>query len=97
MMTSTSDSIAIATFRNPEGLEKAGSTLFAESSNSGVAQLDHGGAGGAGLIQSGSLEGSNVDTAEEFVRLIEAQRSFQGNARVITKSDEMLAELVQIV
>lgn len=93
----TIDSIAIATFRNPEGLEKAGSTLFAESSNSGVAQLDHGGAGGAGLIQSGSLEGSNVDTAEEFVRLIEAQRSFQGNARVITKSDEMLAELVQIV
>jgi flagellar hook protein FlgE len=47
-------------------------------------------------VVSGSLEGSNVDVAEEFVRLIEAQRGFQANARVISTTDQVLAELVNL-
>lgn len=91
------DTIGVATFQNQDGLSKEGSTLFAETSASGAAVLDQAAVGNAGAIVSGSLEGSNVDIAEEFVRLIEAQRAFQGNARVVTKTDEMLAELTQIV
>ena len=54
-------------------------------------------AGSSGTIVAGTLEGSNVDIAEEFVRLIEAQRSFQANARMVTTTDEVLAELVNLV
>jgi len=53
--------------------------------------------GSAGSIMAGTLEASNVDIAEEFVRLIEAQRSFQANARMISTTDEILAELVNLV
>lgn len=91
------DQIAIAVFSNPGGLVRAGSSLFEESSNSGVPQLQSAGTGRAGTIFGGALESSNVDVAEEFVRLIEAQRGFQANARVIKVSDELLNELVNIV
>jgi flagellar hook protein FlgE len=91
------DTLAIATFQNQDGLAREGSTLFSATSNSGSALIDQAGAAGAGTIQSEALEGSNVDIAEEFVRLIEAQRAFQGNARIVTKTDEMLQELTNIV
>ena len=91
------DQIAVAVFSNPSGLLRAGSSLFEESPNSGVPQLQTAGAGRAGTIFGGTLESSNVDVAEEFVRLIEAQRGFQANARVIKVSDELLNELVNIV
>ena len=91
------NTIALAQFQNEGGLVRAGTTLFKSSDNSGQALITPAAVGGGGAIVSGALEGSNVDTAEEFVRLIEAQRSFQSRARVVTTADEVLAELLQIV
>jgi len=91
------EQVALATFSNPGGLMRAGDSLFEESTNSGVAQLQAAGTGRAGALTGGALESSNVDVAEEFVHLIEAQRGFQANARVIRVSDELLNELVNIV
>ena len=90
------DTLQVALFTNPAGLSRDGNGLMKVSSNSGSAQLATPGSGAAGTVVSGSLEGSNVDVAEEFVRLIEAQRGFQANARVISTTDQVLAELVNI-
>jgi flagellar hook protein FlgE len=67
------------------------------SANSGAPILGSGLSGAAGEVVGGALENSNVDTAEQFVRLIEAQRGFQANARVITAQDEVLRETVNLV
>ncbi|MCB9834149.1 MAG: flagellar hook-basal body complex protein [Planctomycetes bacterium] len=91
------DQVGVAQFRNNAGLIREGSTLFRRSDNSGIPLVGQAGVAGAGAIVAGALEGSNVDTAEEFVRLIEAQRSFQGSARIVTTADEIFAELLQIV
>jgi flagellar hook protein FlgE len=88
--------LALATFANPEGLEKAGSSSFRSTVNSGLAQMGVGAEGGRGLISSGTLEMSNVDLANEFTNLIVAQRGFQANSRVVTTSDEMLQEVVNL-
>ncbi|MBK5224937.1 MAG: flagellar hook protein FlgE, partial [Acidimicrobiia bacterium] len=69
--------IALASFANPEGLEKVGGSNFRTTMNSGLAQLGTAGAGGRGLMSSGTLEMSNVDLAQEFTNLIIAQRGFQ--------------------
>jgi flagellar hook protein FlgE len=87
--------LAMAVFANPEGLERVGGA-WKSSANSGTAQVGQAGAGGRGLLAAGNLEMSNVDLAEEFTRLIVAQRGFQGNARVITTSDEVLQEVVNL-
>ncbi len=86
----------VALFTNPAGLERAGTGFYRATSNSGQPQFAAAGAGSAGSVVSGSLEGSNVDVAEEFVRLIEAQRGFQANARIISTSNEVLAELTRL-
>lgn len=88
--------LQLALFTNPAGLERAGNGFFVATSNSGQPQFATASSGGAGAIVSGSLEGSNVDVAEEFVRLIEAQRGFQANARIISTSNEVLAELTRL-
>jgi flagellar hook protein FlgE len=88
--------LQMALFTNPAGLERAGNGLLKLSSNSGAALLANAGTGAAGTVVSGSLEGSNVDVAEEFVRLIEAQRGFQANARIISTTDQVLGELVNL-
>jgi flagellar hook protein FlgE len=88
--------IAVADFANPEGLERAGDTVFRESANSGAAQILAPGSGGAGKLMGGALEMSNVDLAQEFTNLIIAQRGFQATSRVITTSDSVLEELVNI-
>ncbi|HRX25232.1 MAG TPA: flagellar hook-basal body complex protein, partial [Aminivibrio sp.] len=88
--------IALALFSNPTGLTKVGSTAFAASNNSGLAQVVAAGEGGAGTIAGGTLEMANVDLSEEFVRLIVAQRGFQANARVVTTSDQVLEEVINI-
>lgn len=89
--------IGIATFTNPEGLLQTGDNLYAESTNSGLAQISAGDVGRAGSIVGGALENSNIDTAEQFVYLIQAQRGFQANSRVITAQNEVLRDLVNIV
>lgn len=88
--------LRLATFANPAGLSKVGSNLFRETSNSGVANVGDAGTGRRGTLAPGSLEGSNVDLADEFTKLIVAQRGFQANARVITTSDEVLQEAVNL-
>lgn len=88
--------VIIAKFPNAEGLEKAGSNLFAESNNSGVAQASMPYEDGAGSVVAGALEMSNVDLSEEFTEMIVAQRGFQANTRIITTSDEILQELVNL-
>lgn len=89
--------IAVATFANQEGLTRQGETMYTETANSGVAILGSAQSGSAGVVRAGSLESSNVDIAREFVNLIEAQRGFQANARVISATDQLLAELVNII
>lgn len=88
--------VAMAVFNNPEGLTRAGNTLFQESNNSGTAQVGTALSGGRGVIKPGSLEMSNVDLSQEFTNLIITQRGFQASSRVITSSDEMLQELVNL-
>ncbi|HRV92063.1 MAG TPA: flagellar hook-basal body complex protein [Anaerolineae bacterium] len=88
--------IAIASFLNPGGLQKEGQSLFATSANSGVAQVGLPGQDGRGQIAAGYLEMSNVELAQQFTSMIVAQRGFQANSRVITTSDEMLQELVNL-
>jgi flagellar hook protein FlgE len=88
--------LAMATFNNAAGLEKVGGSEFRTTANSGLAQLGIPGSGGRGLMQSGSLEMSNVDLAQEFTNLIIAQRGFQANSKVITASDELLGDLVNL-
>ncbi len=88
--------LALANFTNPVGLEKAGGSLFTTTVNSGTIQLGTPGTGGRGTLAGGSLEMSNVDLSSEFTNLIVAQRGFQANARVITTSDQVLQELVDL-
>ncbi len=87
--------LAIALFTNPQGLERVGGAWRA-TVNSGEVQIGQAGTGGRGVLSSGTLEASNVDLAEEFTRLIVAQRGFQGNARVVTTADEVLQEVVNL-
>lgn len=88
--------IAIATFENPDGLVRIGDTSFTESLSSGAPDIGAAGQDVRGLITSGALESSNVDLGQEFTNLIIAQRGFQANGRVVTTSDEMLSELVNL-
>jgi len=88
--------IQMAKFSNPGGLEKTGGNLFRESANSGTALTGFALQQGFGQMESGFLEMSNVDLAEEFTEMIVAQRGFQANTRIITTSDEILQELVNL-
>jgi len=89
--------LALTTFANPEGLEKAGgSTNYRATVNSGLPQTGVAGQAGRGFISGGALEMSNVDLAQEFTSLIVAQRGFQANSRVVSTSDEMLQEVVNL-
>ncbi|BCV24929.1 flagellar hook protein FlgE [Gelria sp. Kuro-4] len=88
--------VALATFTNPGGLISKGGSLFAVSNNSGAPEVSEPGSGQAGAIAPSSLEMSNVDLSEEFTDMIVTQRGFQANSRVITVSDEMLQELVNL-
>lgn len=91
----TISNIALARFSNAEGLNKVGGNLYQSSPNSGVPQFGIGG-GAYGTVVSGKLEMSNVDLSEEFTEMIVAQRGFQANSRIITTSDEILQELVNL-
>ena len=88
--------ICLATFNNQNSLEKVGENVFRENANSGTATLANPGANGAATINPGSLEMSNVDLAKEFTDMITTQRGFQANSRIITTSDSLLEELVNL-
>jgi flagellar hook protein FlgE len=88
--------VALATFKNVNGLEKVGDSEFRSTVNSGLAQVGTPSSAGLGQVLSGALEMSNVDLAQEFTNLVIAQRGFQANSRIITTSDELLQELVSM-
>jgi len=88
--------IAIGVFSNASGLEKAGNSLYLESASSGPVTVTEAFLDGAGKIDGGGLEMSNVDLANEFTDMIVTQRGFQANSRIITVSDTMLEELVNL-
>ncbi len=88
--------VALATFANNGGLEKAGQTNFIESNNSGIADISAAGTIGKGNIIAGALEMSNVDLSEQFVDMIVTQRGFQANSKTIQTSDQMLQELLTL-
>ncbi|MCL2689751.1 MAG: flagellar hook-basal body complex protein [Chitinispirillia bacterium] len=89
--------IMVAEFNNPAGLLKTGNSMFAVSPNSGQAVLHQPGVGTPSTIKPGALEMSNVELETEFTNMITIQRGYQANARIITTSDSMLQELVQLV
>jgi flagellar hook protein FlgE len=88
--------VALARFIAPTVLTKLGRNLFAESSESGSPIIGTAGTAGRGRIFANSLEASNIDLADEFVKMIAAQRGFQANTRVITTTDDLLTELMMI-
>ncbi|MCQ1527995.1 flagellar hook protein FlgE [Lutispora saccharofermentans] len=88
--------VALAGFKNPAGLEKIAENMYQVSSNSGEAIYGLPGSGGLGALNPGTLEMSNVDISREFTEMISTQRGFQANSRIITTSDEMLQELVNM-
>jgi flagellar hook protein FlgE len=88
--------LALASFLNPAGLLRVGQNAFQESSASGASAIGKPGSGGRGKVVTGSLEMSNVDLATQFTSMITAERGFQANSRVITTSDEMLQDLVNL-
>lgn len=88
--------IDLVTFANPSGLIQSGGTYFTTSENSGALNYTKPGEGGSGATISGSLELSNVDLSREFTDMIGTQRGYQANARIITVSDTLLEELVNL-
>ena len=89
--------IRLATFQNPEGLEAVGNGYYKASGNSGEAMESAANSGGTGSIRTKSLEKSNVNTAVEFVRLMEAQNGYQANARTIKVANDILKELTNLI
>lgn len=88
--------IDLATFDNPQGLSQVGDTYFAATANSGKPNTVKPGEQGTGAIASSALEMSNVDLSQEFADMITTQRGFQANSRLITVSDTMLEELINL-
>jgi flagellar hook protein FlgE len=88
--------LSLANFNNPPGLEKVGNSDYRQSVNSGEPLLGVAGTGGRGTLQAGALEMSNVDLGQEFTNLIISERGFQANSKVITASDEVLQDLVNL-
>lgn len=95
-VTKTLGKLVLASFNNPGGLQKNGNNNYLESANSGVAVVGEAGTNIQGSISSGFLESSNVDLAQEFANIITTQRGFQANARVITSTDTLLQEVVNL-
>lgn len=89
--------LILATFENNSALEKMGENAYRGTVNSGDAMYDVPGTGGSGTINPGTLEMSNVDLTSQFADMIVTQRGFQANSRIITTTDEMLEEVVNMV
>jgi len=88
--------VALARFLNIQGLSKEGGGLYSETRDSGTAITNRPGTNGLGSISPNSLEQSNVDIANEFVRMITTQRGFQANSKIVTTIDAMLGEVINM-
>ena len=87
--------LTLADFVNTAGLQAKGGNVYVETGASGPAQVGSPGTAGAGLLVQGALEGSNVNTVEELVSMIETQRAYETNAKAISTVDQMLGFLNQ--
>ena len=88
--------VAVANFANPQGLQQLGNTQWAETFSSGQALRGSAGNSGFGLVQSGALEGANVDVTEQLVNMITAQRNFQANAQMISTADSITQTIINM-
>ncbi|HEY9179400.1 MAG TPA: flagellar hook protein FlgE [Candidatus Baltobacteraceae bacterium] len=88
--------VAVATFQNEDGLHRAGGNFFEATANSGLAQVGTANSGRYGAIVSGSLEQSNVSLADEFTKMIVAQRAFEANTRGISTADQNMQTVLNI-
>jgi flagellar hook protein FlgE len=94
--TASQGQVMLANFGNPQGLQPMGNTLWVETTDSGPPLVGAPGTAALGLVQSGALEESNVDLAQELVDMIVAQRNFQANAQVIRTEDEVTQTIINI-
>ena len=88
--------VSLALFANINGLQKEGNNTWSETIASGVASTGAASEGGRGTVLGANLELSNVDVAAEFTQLIINQRGYQANSRVVTTSDELLQETLNL-
>ena len=88
--------VALANFQNPHGLQRIGNNQFTSSANSGLPQYGVPGTSSFGSIVSGALEQSNVSIADQFTKMILAQRSFEANSRSIATADQDLQTVIQM-
>lgn len=88
--------VAAASFTNPQGLVRVGENMYARTSTSGEPTIGEPGTGGRGIVRGNSIEMSNVDIAEEFIKMIVFQRGYQANSRVVTTSDQITLEALQL-
>jgi len=88
--------LQVAAFRAPDGLARAGNSLWVATTESGGAVLGNPGTGGRGTLSAGALEASNVDVGEEMVSMIQHQRAFSANSKVISAADDLLSQLMQL-
>ena len=89
--------VAVANFINTQGLQRTGGNNYAPTSGSGPALVGTAGTGGRGSITGGSVEGSNVDTATEFAKLIVAQQDYQANAKTVTTFDQVSQATIAMI
>jgi flagellar basal-body rod protein FlgG len=89
-------SIQLASFVNPAGLQPSGENLFLETASSGTATPNAPGSNGVGFLNQGYVETSNVNVAEELVSMIQTQRAYELNSKVVSTSDQMLGRLTQL-
>jgi flagellar hook protein FlgE len=94
--TRTLGQLIIANFKAPDQLGRVGSTLYSEKPSSGPPTLGTPATADRGSVSAGTLEQSNVDISNEFIRMIAAQRSFEANSKTLTTADQLLSELMQI-
>jgi len=95
--TATLGQVAVATFQNENGLQRVGDSDFAETANSGLAEVGTAGTGRFGSMVSGSLEQSNVSIADEFTKMIAAQNAYQANSKSITTASEDLQTVIGLI
>jgi flagellar hook protein FlgE len=89
--------VPLAQFYDPTSLKREDGQAFTETFDSGTARITNAGASGAGTIQGSSVEGSNVDIAEEFSKMIVTQQAYSANARVITTANDMMTDVINII
>jgi len=88
--------LKLVNFSNPAGLSRMGANIYSQTDKSGLPVSGEAGAGAFGSIISNSLEQSNVDMSNEFVQMISIQRAFQANSRIVTVTDTMMEELINL-